>query len=71
VIKRHRASRLWSRKRRNGRNGIRSRDTPKNVRKGKLTAVLTRGNGSAFQRNAYRDATLSCMVDSAATATTR
>jgi carboxylate-amine ligase len=36
-----------------------------------LAAVLARGNGSTFQRNAYHGGDLSCMVDSAATATTR
>jgi carboxylate-amine ligase len=36
-----------------------------------LAAVLARGNGSAFQRNAYRGGDLSGMVDSAATATIR
>jgi glutamate---cysteine ligase / carboxylate-amine ligase len=35
-----------------------------------LTAVLTRGTGAAFQRNAYRDSDLPRMIDSAATATT-
>lgn len=37
---------------------------------GLLAAVLARGTGAAFQRNAYRDGDLSRMVDSAATATT-
>ena len=46
-------------------------DTPAAVTE-LLTAVLARGNGSAFQRSAYRsESNLSCMVDSAATVTTR
>jgi carboxylate-amine ligase len=36
-----------------------------------LTAVLARGTGSTFQRNAYRDGDLSQMIDSAATETIR
>jgi glutamate---cysteine ligase / carboxylate-amine ligase len=36
-----------------------------------LTAVLTRGNGAAFQRSACRDGGMAGMIDSAATATTR
>lgn len=34
-----------------------------------LAAVLARGTGAAFQRDAYRDGNLSRMIDSAATAT--
>jgi carboxylate-amine ligase len=36
-----------------------------------LAAVLARGNGSDFQRNAYRMGNLSRMIDNAATATSR
>jgi carboxylate-amine ligase len=36
-----------------------------------LAAVLARGTGAAFQRNAYRDGDLSRMIDSAAAATAR
>jgi glutamate---cysteine ligase / carboxylate-amine ligase len=36
-----------------------------------LAAVLARGTGAVFQRNAYRDGGLSRMIDTAATATTR
>ena len=36
-----------------------------------LTAVLTRGNGATFQRQAYHDGTLSRMVESAAALTSR
>jgi YbdK family carboxylate-amine ligase len=36
-----------------------------------LAAVLARGNGSAFQRNAHRNGNLSRMIDNAATATSR
>ncbi len=36
---------------------------------GLLAAVLARGNGSAFQRDAFQDGNLACMVDKAAAAT--